>query len=190
MMSKITAVARSPSGNTISIGCTGCPANLTLLSIMVFLCPGLWFRSATELLLHLLQAAQMSLHRGQGFLQVSLDLLVLQRWHDLGLDLLDIRLVIVYFMLDKRLVELAPGLALQLRRHGGTIGRADAPPFGRRQIDVELLRQRPNLLAILPVIGCELLGNLLDRSRAGLLGCQSGDLNFRGVCDVHLREHP
>src|SRR3954447_4661676 len=154
MMSKITAVARSPSGNTISMGCTGCPANLTLLSIMVFLCPGLWFRSATKLLLHLLKAAQVSLHRCQRLLQVSLDLLVLQRRHDLGLDLLDVRLVIVYFMLDKRLVELAAGLALQLRRHGGTIGRADAPALGRRQIDVQLLRQRPNLLPILGVIGC------------------------------------
>src|SRR3954454_9768808 len=140
MMSKITAVARSPSGNTISMGCTGCPANLTLLSIMVFLCPGLWFRSATELLLHLLKAAQVSLHRGQRLLQVGLDLLILQRWHDLGLDLLDVRLVIVDFMLDERLVEVASRLALQLRRHGGTVRRTDAPALGRCQIDTELLR--------------------------------------------------
>src|SRR3954453_2442200 len=101
---------------------------------MVFLCPGLWFRSATELLLHLLKAAQVSLHRGQRLLQVSLDLLVLQRWHDLGLDLLDVRLVIVYFMLDKRLVELAARLALQLRRHGGTFGRFLASSLGRLRI--------------------------------------------------------
>src|SRR5262249_49383076 len=33
MMSKITAIARSPNGNTMSIGWMGCPNSLTLLSI-------------------------------------------------------------------------------------------------------------------------------------------------------------
>src|SRR5437868_658531 len=35
MMSKITAVASNPNGKTISIGCTGCPRNLALLSMLV-----------------------------------------------------------------------------------------------------------------------------------------------------------
>src|SRR5215204_798179 len=188
MMSKMTAVARSPSGNTMSIGCTGCPANLTLLSIMVFLSPGLWSRLATELLLHLLKTAQVTLHCSQRLLQVCLDLLVLHRRHDLGLDLVDVRLMIVYFMLDERLVEVAPGFTLQVGWHGNTVRRGDAPALSRRQSDVELLRQGLYLLAVLRVIGRELLGNLLDRSRAGLPGCQRGNLDFRRVRYVHLGE--
>src|SRR5947209_2381909 len=34
-MSKITAIARSPSGNTISMGCIACPASFARLSIPV-----------------------------------------------------------------------------------------------------------------------------------------------------------
>src|SRR6476660_5437809 len=98
--------------------------------------PWAMIRSATELMLHLLETAQVPLHRGHRLLQVGLDLLILQRWHDLGLDLLDVGLVLVYLMLDKRLVEVAPGLALQLRRHGGTVCRTDVPPLSRCQIDV------------------------------------------------------
>src|SRR6476620_12222657 len=130
--------------------------------------PWAMIRSATELLLDLLETAQVPLHRGQRLLQVGLDLLILQRWHDLGLDLLDVRLVLVYFMLDERLVEVAPGLALQLRRQGGTVRCTEAPALGRCQIDVELLREHLDLLAVLRVIGLELLGNLRDRSRSGL----------------------
>src|SRR5215210_667541 len=122
MMSKITAVAKRPSGNTMSMGWTGCPANLTLLS-MVASSTSVAVASAPELLLYLLQAAKVPLQVGHRLLQICLELIVLDRRQDLILDPLDVRPMIVDLMLNERLVEIRTRLALEIGRHGHTVRR-------------------------------------------------------------------
>src|SRR5215207_6315776 len=167
MISNTTAAPSRPSGNTMSIGCTGCPANLTLLSIGGSsvrrprlqeqvapgrrACPGATRGLAADLLLGLFQCCQVALHSLHRFLQVSLQLRLLYCRQHLILDLLNIALMELDLMLNESPVEFSPCLPLQLRRHCGTIAGADTPAGSRRQRDIELLRQGGHFLAVLAV---------------------------------------
>src|SRR5215216_6656424 len=158
MMSKITAVARRPSGNTMSIGCTGCPANLALLSIVASWSEPSWLEVplAPELLLHPLQATQVSLHVGQGLLQISFELVVNRR-KCLTPDPVDVGLMGVDLKLDERLVELRSGRGLEILGHGNAVAGGNTSALARGQCHIQLFRQGTDLLAVLGVIGDELL---------------------------------
>jgi hypothetical protein len=98
----------------------------------------------------------MRLHFRDGFLQVSLYRSILSRRDRLGLQLLNVRLMVGNLVLNERAIEVSARLALKVRRHRGTICRGNAAALRRRQGHIQLLRQATELLPVLAVVGGQL----------------------------------